>query len=77
MTQEKKKRKKFAVHNYEKNCGNCGMALYEDDEMMYAKVPGITESAYFHTTYKGCEKASELHGLRMKIHYRKQAKHSG
>jgi len=77
MTQEKKKRKKFAVHNYAKNCGNCGMNLYEDDEILYAPVPGITESSYFHKTYRGCEAASEQHNLQMKIHYRKQAKYSG
>jgi hypothetical protein len=77
MIRVEMKRKRFAIHNYTKNCGNCGNPLYEDDNIIYAPVPGLTESAYFHKTYEGCEKASELNGLRMRIHYRKQAKHSG
>ena len=71
MTQEKKKRKRYHVHNYYKSCGNCGLWLYADEDVTV--VPGFmgpTDSAYFHTTYEGCLKATEL--LRSKISFRKK-----
>lgn len=68
MTQARKKRKRFAVHNATKNCGNCGCKLYEDDDIIKVeKGVGILESPYFHATYRGCQQASELRDLYMTV----------
>ena len=60
MTQEKKKRKRYHVHNYYKSCGNCGLWLYADEDVtVVTGFMGPTDSAYFHTTYEGCMEASD------------------
>jgi hypothetical protein len=77
MTQvKKKKREKFAVHNYVKNCGNCGITLYEDDRIVYMPA-GVTESSWFHEDYHGCQDALDRINAQIKLHRRKQVKNYG
>ena len=63
MTQAKKK--KFKVHNYERSCGNCGLGLMEDEDIIF--VPAMSSksgqfspagSNYFHRLPEGCAAAS-------------------
>jgi hypothetical protein len=66
MTQVKKKRKRYSVHNYYKSCGNCGLWLYTDEDITFVSGSlGPTDSAYFHTTYEGCVEATDR--LRSKV----------
>ena len=62
MTQVKRKR--FTIHNYAKNCGNCGHPLYVDDDILEIHSGSrVVESPYFHREARGCEKAAELKAL--------------
>ena len=78
MTQARKKRKRFSVHNYTKNCGNCGCKLYEDDDIIKVEGNvGIVDSPYYHATYQGCQAASEARDLFMRVGGRKHVVNYG
>lgn len=53
------KPKRLQFHNYKQSCGNCGLWLYENDDVVYVPTQGLVNSTYFHTNPEGCQSASE------------------
>lgn len=65
MAKKKDTNKKYQSGNYYRTCGNCGLFLRENDEIVF--VPSLssvkggytpTGSNYFHKTPEGCANAS-------------------
>ena len=57
-TTQVKMTKKFKVHNYTRTCGNCGLGLREDDEVIFVEQSVRSGSNYFHKEPEGCAAAS-------------------
>lgn len=67
MTQAKTKRKRFSVHNYYKTCGNCGLWLYTDDDIIFINTVA-TDASHYHATYEGCLEATDKLKSKVGIH---------
>lgn len=53
-------RNRFQVHFVNKSCGNCGLWLYEDDEIIHIDGKwSPSDSGYYHSDYHGCQKAND------------------
>jgi len=52
-------KKRYKVHHYNRSCGNCGLGLREDDEIIFVEQSIRSGSNYFHKHPEGCANASD------------------
>lgn len=51
-------RKKFSTHNYTRTCGNCGLGLLAEEDVIMVQQSERAGSKYFHRLPEGCAAAS-------------------
>ena len=59
MAKKKDTNKKYQSGNYYRTCGNCGLSLREDDEIIFVEQSIRSGSNYFHKHPEGCANASD------------------